>query len=48
MKPIDVKTVTYNYFAENNDKDPKCRVGDHVRILKCKKHFCKSSHSKLA
>ena len=33
MKPIDVKTSIYTDFdIENNDKDPKFKVGDHVRI----------------
>ena len=41
MKPIDVKDNTYiNIGKELKDKDPKFKVGDHVRILKYKKHFC--------
>ena len=33
MKPIDVKDNTYIYIdKEVNDKDPKFKVGDHVRI----------------
>ena len=34
MKPSDVKDNTYNINIdkENNDKKPKCKVGDHVRI----------------
>ena len=33
MKPIDVKDNTYiNADKEINDKDPKFKVGDHVRI----------------
>ena len=41
MKPIDVKDNTYiNIGKEVNDKDPKFKVGDHVRISKYKKHFC--------
>ena len=37
MKPIDVKDNTYiNIGKEVNDKDPKFRVGDHVRISKYK------------
>ena len=35
MKPIE---VTYNFYAEyiedSNKKDPKFRVGDHVRTSK--------------
>ena len=35
MKPVDVKDNTYNDFKkEINDKDPKFKVGDHVRISK--------------
>ena len=35
MKPIDVKDNTYiDLGKENNDKDPKCQFGDHVRISK--------------
>ena len=35
MKPIDVKDNTYiDSIKEVNDKDPKFRVGDHVRISK--------------
>ena len=42
MKPID---VTDDYFAEcneeSNKKDPKFKVGDHVRISKYKNIFAK-------
>ena len=42
MKPIDVKDNTYvNTSKEINNKDPKFKVGDHVRILKCKNIFAK-------
>ena len=35
MKPIDVKDNTYiDFKKEVNDKDPKFKVGDHVRISK--------------
>ena len=35
MKPIDLKDNTYiDSIKEVNDKDPKVRVGDHVRISK--------------
>ena len=35
MKPIDVKDNTYlNIGKEVNDKDPKFKFGDHVRISK--------------
>ena len=37
MKPINVKNNTYiNPGKENNDKDTKFQVGDHVRISKYK------------
>ena len=33
MKPIDVNSNTYiNFGLEKNHKDPKFKVGDHVRI----------------
>ena len=33
MKPADVKDNTYIDFKKDvNDKDPKFKVGDHVRI----------------
>ena len=42
MKPIDVKDNTYIAFdKEVNDKGPKFKVGDHVRISKYKKFFAK-------
>ena len=42
MKPIDVKDNTYiNIGKEVNDKDPKFKVGDHVRISKYKDIFTK-------
>ena len=42
MKPIDVKDNTYiNIGKESNDKDPKFKVGDHVRISKYKNIFAK-------
>ena len=35
MKPLDVKDNTYiNIYKEVNDKNPKSKVGDHVRISK--------------
>ena len=42
MKSIDVKDNTYiNADKEvNNNKDPKFKVGDHVRISKYKNIFC--------
>ena len=42
MKPIDVKDNTYiNTDKETNDKDPKFKVGDCVRISKYKNIFAK-------
>ena len=42
MKPSDVKDNTYiNTDKEINNKDPKFKVGDHVRISKCKNIFAK-------
>ena len=41
-KPIDVKDNTYiNTDKEINDKGPKFKVGDHVRISKYKDIFAK-------
>ena len=35
MKPVDVKNNTYiDSNKEVNNKDPKFKVGDHVRISK--------------
>ena len=42
MKPIDVKDNTYvDSKKEVNDKDPKFKVGDLVRISKYKNIFAK-------
>ena len=42
MKPIDVKDNKYiNTSKEINNKDPKFKVGDHVRISKYKNIFAK-------
>ena len=47
MKPIDVKDNTYidsmelHSNKEVNDKDPKFKVGDHVRISKYNNIFAK-------
>ena len=44
MKPTDVKDNTYiNTDKETNDKDPKFKVGDRVRISKYKNIFAKGS-----
>ena len=42
MKPVDVKDNTYIDFKnESNDKNPKFKIGDHVRISKYKNIFAK-------
>ena len=42
MKQVDVKDNAYiNSSEEVNDKDPKFKVGDHVRISKYKNIFAK-------
>ena len=42
MKPIDVKDNIYiNTAKEVSDKDPKFKVGDHLRISKYKNIFAK-------
>ena len=40
MKPVDIKDKTYiDFKKEVNDKDPKFKVGDHIRISKYKNIF---------
>ena len=42
MKPIDVKNDFFAKYNEaSNEKDPKFKVNDHVRISKCKNIFAK-------
>ena len=42
MKPIDVTSDSYAEYNEDfNKKDPKFKVGDHVRISKYKNIFAK-------
>ena len=42
MKPIEVKGNTYNdNIKEVNDKDPKFKVDDHLRMSKYKNVFAK-------
>ena len=42
MKPVDVKYNAYDGFKkEVNDKGPKFKAGDQVRISKCKNIFAK-------
>ena len=46
MKPVDVKNNTYiDFKIEINNKDPKFKVGDHVRISKYKNIFTKDKNS---
>ena len=42
MKPTDVTSDSYGEYNEDfNKKDSKLKVGDHVRISKCKNIFAK-------
>ena len=42
MKPIDVTSdCCAEYSEDSNEKDLKFKVGDHVRISKCKNVFAK-------
>ena len=42
MKPIDVADGSFvEYNDESNKKDPKFKIGDHVRISKYKNIFAK-------
>ena len=42
MKPINVTSDSYaDYNEDSNEKDPKFKVGDHVRISKYKNIFAK-------
>ena len=42
MKPVDVKDNKYiDFEKEVNDKDPKFKIGDHIRISKYKNIFAK-------
>ena len=42
MKPVYVKNNTYiDFKKEVNDKDPKLKVGNHLRISKYKNIFAK-------
>ena len=42
MKPIDVRDDSFSeYNEESNEKNPKFKVGDHVRISKFKNIFAK-------
>ena len=42
MRPIDVKNDSFaKYNEKSNEKDPKFKVNDHVRISKYKNAFTK-------
>ena len=42
MKPINVTSDSYvEYNEDSNEKDPKFKVGDHIRISKYKIIFLK-------
>ena len=42
MKHVDVNPSMYiDFNKENNKEGPKFKVGDNVRILKCKNTFAK-------
>ena len=41
MKPKGVKNDSFDYIEEINKKDPKFKIGDHVRISKYKNIFSK-------
>ena len=44
IKPVDVKDNTYiDFKKEVNDKDPKFKVGDYVRISKYKNILLKDT-----
>ena len=44
MKPSDVTSDSYaEYSKDSNEKDPKFKVGDHVRISKYKNIFANGS-----
>ena len=48
MKLLDAKPKTYiDFHVENNDKDPKFKTGDQVRISKDKCIFVKDYTLKL-
>ena len=48
MNPVDVSSSKHNGLnKEINKEDPKFEFGDHERISKYKKRFCKSVLSQL-
>ena len=41
VKPVDIEGNAYiNFDKAVHDKDPKFKIGNHVRIIKTQKHFC--------
>ena len=49
MKPSDVTSDSYaEYSKDSNEKDPKFKVGDHVRISKYKNIFANGSTQNLS
>ena len=49
MKPVDVKDNTYiDFEKEVNNKNPKFKIGDHVRISKYKNIFAKGDMPNLS
>ena len=45
MKPVNVKDNTYiDFEKEVDNKDPKFKVGDHLRISKFKNIFLKDTN----
>ena len=48
MKPVDVKSSTYiDSSKDDNENDPKLKIGYIAKISKYKNIFTKSLHSKL-
>ena len=43
MKPIGVTDDSYAEYIENFNKDPKFKVGEHVRISKYKNFLLKDT-----
>ena len=47
MKPVDVKSYTYiSSSKEINNKNPKFKIGDIVKVSKYENYFWKRLHSK--
>ena len=42
MKPVYVNSTEYiDSSEENNERVPKSKVNDHIKIFKCKNNFAK-------